>query len=57
MSIHDFGVFDLRYRYRSISTYFDLMVSFLMYRFFVIGIVFERIISVSFPSKKIYDSK
>jgi hypothetical protein len=32
---------------------FDQMVSFSMYQFFVISIVFERIVSVSFPSKKI----
>jgi hypothetical protein len=52
MSIHGFGIFDLRYRHRSISAYFRSLVSFPMYQFFVTGIVFERIISVLFPSKK-----
>jgi hypothetical protein len=54
MSTHGFGVFDLRYRYRSISRYFrsDGFVSDLSI-FFVISIVFERIVS----ELKNYDRK
>jgi hypothetical protein len=53
MSIHDFGVFDLRYRYRSISAYFlsddfvfDVSIFRYRYRFraYHFRIVFEEMI-------------
>jgi hypothetical protein len=56
MFIHGFGVFDLRYRYRSMSTYFRFDGFVFDVSVFHYGIIFDHIISVSFPGKK-YDRK